>query len=285
MKSKIFVTDFDNYEKSIKRIFKALKIKEKIKEDKIIIKPNLTINKKPPTTTDVNCVKEIIKNILNLKIKSKIFIAEGSGGCDTLKAFEDLGYKELEKEFDVKIIDLNRAERVWLKNENAMVLKKIYFPKILLNSFLINVPVPKEHSSAIITNSLKNMFGIYLSKGYIAEWGILKSIGVIVSRNVFSRGWSKADLHVFGVHKSIYDLNIYKKPDLTICDARIGQKGNEINGIACKPKLNKIIASYDAVACDSYIAKIFGYDWKEIEYLRYCNNKIGSAEDYEIIHI
>jgi len=285
MKSKIFITDFDTYEKSIKRIFKALKIKEKIKEDKIVIKPNLTINKKPPTTTDVNCVREIIKNIFDLKIRSKIFIAEGSGGCDTLKAFKELGYKELEKEFDIKIIDLNRAKRIRIKNESAIALKQIYFPKILLNSFLINVPVPKEHSSAIITNSLKNMFGIYLSKGYIAEWGILKNIGVIVSRNVFARGWSKADLHIFGVHKSIHDLNIYKKPDLTICDARIGQKGNEIDGFPCNPPINKIIASYDPVACDSYVAKIFGWDWKEIEYLRYCNKKIGNAENYEIIEV
>lgn len=286
--SKVIVADFESYEKTIKRVFDALgDLKRKINEKKIVIKPNLTINIPPPVTTSVECVEAIIKEIFRRKIANdkKIIIAEGSGGCDTLDAFKDLGYEKLRKEYNIELVDLNRAERTEIKNENALRLKSLLFPSVLINSFLINVPVPKEHSSAIITCSLKNMFGIYLSKGYLAEWNMLRRIGVVVARKIFARGWSKCDLHVLGVHESIYDLNLYKKPDLTICDARIGQREQEIEGKPCEPPLNKIIASYDAVALDSYVARFFGYDWKEIRYLVYANRKLGNAENFKIIEI
>jgi uncharacterized protein (DUF362 family) len=279
--SKVFETKFESYEKSIAKIFKE--IKPKIKENRVVIKPNLTTNLPPPVTTDIRCVKEVITNLRRI-YNSEIIIAEGSGGCDTLKAFEELSYKKLAKDYDIKLVDLNRAERVELRNRRAIKLKSILFPKVLLNSYLINIPVPKEHSSAKITNSLKNMFGIYLPKSFLVEWNKSKlaKIGVIVSKNIFMRGWNKANLHVLGVHESIYDLNLYKKPDLTICDARVGQIGEEIYG---EPyKLNKIIVSFDPVACDSYVANLFGYSWREIKYLRYCNGVFGSAR-YELIKV
>lgn len=286
--SKVIVAEFESYEKTIRKIFDALgDLKNRIKEEKIVIKPNLTINLLPPVTTSVECVEAILKEILRRSIAKdrKIIVAEGSGGCDTLQAFKDLGYEKLRREFNIELIDLNRAERVELRNEKALKLKSMLFPSVLLNSFLINVPVPKEHSSAIITNSLKNMFGIYLSKGYLAEWNMLRRIGVVVARKIFSRGWSKCDLHVLGVHESIYDINLYKKPDLTICDARIGQMEQEIDGKPCIPAINKIFASYDPVAIDSYVAKLFGHDWKNIKYLVYANGKLGNAEDFDIIEI
>lgn len=287
-KSKVIVAEFESYEKTVRKIFDALgNLRKRIKEEKIVIKPNLTINLLPPVTTSVDCVEAIIKELFrrNLTKDKNVIVAEGSGGCDTLQAFKELGYEKLKKEFNIELIDLNRAERVELRNENALKLKSMLFPSALLNSFLINVPVPKEHSSAIITNSLKNMFGIYLSKGYLAEWNMLKKIGVFVTRKIFARGWSKCDLHVLGVHESIYDINLYKKPDVTICDARIGQREQEINGRPCTPAINKIFASYDAVAIDSYVAKLFGYDWKEIKYLVYSNGILGNAENFDIIEI
>lgn len=287
-KSKVIIAEFESYEKTIRKIFDSLgDLKKRIKEEKIIIKPNLTINLPPPVTTSVECVEAIIKEIFRrgLAKDKKVIIAEGSGGCDTLEAFNDLGYKRLKKDFNIELVDLNRADRIEIRNENALKLKSLLFPSILQDSFLISVPVPKEHSSAIITNSLKNMFGIYLSRGYLAEWNMLQRIGVVVARRIFSRGWSKCDLHVLGVHESIYDLNLYKKPELTICDGKIGQKEQEIDGKPCNPPINKIFASYDPVAIDSFVAKLFGYNWEEIKYLVYANNKLGNAEKFEIIDI
>ena len=281
--SEVFEMDFCNYEESIAKILE--KIEPKIGKTKVVIKPNLTTNLLPPVTTDVRCVREIIRNLREV-FDEKIIIAEGSGGCDTLDAFRDLGYEKLSKEYGIEIIDLNRAERIELRKNEAMKLKSILFPKVLLDSYLINVPVPKEHSSAIITCALKNMFGAYLPKEFLVKWNEskLRKIGVIVAKDIFAKGWSKANLHVLGVDESIYDLNLYKKPDLIICDARIGQRGEEIYGKPCKPPLNKIIASSDPVACDSYVANLFGYSWKEIRYLRYCNEKLGEV-DFEVVRI
>ena len=53
---------FENYADSIKKVLDLIKVNELISNEKrIILKPNLTINKKPPVTTDVRCVEEIMR--------------------------------------------------------------------------------------------------------------------------------------------------------------------------------------------------------------------------------
>ena len=243
------------------------------------MKPNLTTNLSYPITTSSEFVKNLILLIKNFT-KGKILIAEGSGGCETGIAFEKLSYKKISKQLKIKLIDLNREERIKLKNNKALKLKEVWLPKILLDSYLISLPVPKDHSLAVFTCALKNQFGIYLSKDFIKESG---ERGTFIAEKIVEQGWSKNKLHSFGVHESVFDLNLYKKPDLTICDARFGVRGNELG--RKKIEIGKIIASFDPVALDSYIAKIFGYDWRKIKYLVYSHQKIGQAENFEVLKI
>lgn len=202
-----------------------------------------------------------------------------------MMAFKRLGYERISKTLGVELIDLNRAEKIKLKNEKAKKLKEIWFPKILLNSYLISLPVSKEHSSAVFTCALKNQFGIYLSKEYVREYDKekLERMGVFVAKEIWERGWNKGELHEIGVHESIFDLNLYKKPDLVICDGRVGVKGGELGGKEFK--IGKIFASFDPVALDSHLAKIFGFDWRKIKYLVLANKILGEAENFEIVKL
>ena len=100
----------------------------------------------------------------------------------------------------------------------AKALKKFRMPKVLVNSFLVSIPVLKEHDNGVITASLKNLIGIAPSKHY----------RLVVSK------WQKAKLHLLGLHKCIHDINLYKSPDLSVVDGAIGQRGNEINGLITK---------------------------------------------------
>ena len=283
--AKVFEVQFKDLKGSLFKLFESTRIKEILKEkEKIILKPNLTTNIPYPVTTDPKFVEVILEIILSFH-KGQIFIAEGSGGCDTKEAFKKLGYENLAKKFGVKLIDLNREERVKVKNEKSLKLKEIWFPKILLDSYLISLPLPKEHGEAIFTCALKNQFGIYLSKDFVMEYDKekLEKMGVFVAKEIWERGWNKGELHSVGIHESIFDLNLYKKPDFVICDARVGIKGGELGGKEFK--IGKIIASFDPVALDSYLARIFGFDWKKIKYLRLANKVLGEAENFEIVKL
>jgi len=284
MKSKSFVfeTNFDKLETSLLRIFEAMKMQEVLKKEKrILLKPNLTTNLPYPVTTDPKFVKQIIEIIRNFS-DLEIIICEGSGGCDTKRAFEELGYEEISKEFGVKLVDLNKEERVKLRNERALKLKEVWLPKILFSGYLISLPIPKEHSSALFTCALKNQFGIYLSKKAIKEYDKEKfeREEILVVKEIFEKGWNKGELHSIGVHESIFDLNLYRKPDAVICDGRIGVKGHELGGEEFK--IGRIFSSFDPVAIDSYLASIFGIDWKRIKYLVYSNSILGKAENFEV---
>ena len=90
---------------------------------------------------------------------AEIVIAEGTGDInhDTDYVFQKLGYSELSKEIDVPLIDLNIAPLVKLENSSLRIFKELYIPEIVMESYLISVPVLKAHSLAVITGSMKSM--------------------------------------------------------------------------------------------------------------------------------
>lgn len=283
--SEIFEIEFDNFERVFSKIIRALGLKEILKEKKrIILKPNLTTDICYPVTTDPEFVENLIRKFSEF-YKGEILIAEGSGGCETKLAFEKLGYEKLSKKFKINLVDLNLAQRVKLREKRALRLKEVWFPKILLDSYLISLPVPKEHSSAIFTCGLKNQFGVYLSKDSVKEYDKekLEKIKIFVAKKLKEGGWNKRELHSLGVEEAIFDLNLYKKPDLVICDGRVGIRGGELGGKEFK--IGKVFASFDPVALDSYLAKIFGFDWKKIRYLVLANKILGEAENYKVIKL
>lgn len=282
MKSKVIATKFDSFEKAISRIFEEAKLKEVLKgKNRVILKPNLTTNLPYPITTDPQFVESLVKVLLGF-FGGEILICEGSGGCDTKKAFQDLGYEGISRKWKIKTLDLNREERIKFENKNALKLKEVWLPKILFDSYLISLPVPKEHGEAIFTGALKNQFGIYLSKNFVKEYDEekLEKKGIFVAKEIWERGWNKGELHFLGVQETIFDLNLYRKPDFVVCDGRFGVKGGELRGE--RFEIGKIFASFDPVALDSHLAKIFGFDWREIKYLTLSNKVLGKAEDFEV---
>jgi uncharacterized protein (DUF362 family) len=285
MSAKVFSTKFTNFRETLFLILKAIDI-EKVLEGKdlVILKPNLTTDIPYPITTDPKFVESLLE-ILSKIYKGKIVIAEGSGGCDTILAFRKLGFQEISKKYKVDLIDLNREERIKLRNKNAKILTEIWLPKIVFEGFLISLPVPKDHLSAKFTCALKNQFGLYLASDFILDYDEkkLRELGIFAPKEILEAGWNKGELHKIGIDESIFDINLYKKPDLTICDARVGVRGGELGGEEFH--IGKVFASFDPVALDSHLAKIFGYKIEDIKYLVFCHKKIGEAIDYQLVEI
>lgn len=235
---------FVNYESSVHKLLDNTNFKKIIKEKKrIILKPNLTLCKAFPTTTDSKFVEEIIKYIKKYNKKAEIIIAEGSGGDKTDKCFKKLGYEELSKKYKVLLLDLNEAETKKIKSEKFKKFSFIEYPKALLTGFVISLPVLKEHTTAKVTISLKNMLGAF-PKQEDADW--------------------KTSMHKWPIEYSIHDILVCKFPDYAICDASIAQLEHEINGYA---KEIGILIAGEPLEVDKRGAFLLGHDWKRVPHL------------------
>lgn len=267
---KVLIKDFVSYKKTIPEILKEAQLQSLVENQKqILIKPNLTLAKTPPTTTPVELIEEIVK-FLKKYSRAKIIIAEGSGGDDTKRAFEFLGYDKLAKNYQLELIDLNKAKRILKENPRAKKLKKVALPEIAFESFIINVPVLKEHDAAKLTAAMKNVFGFYLNSEFIDK------VGGIFGKALLKHGWwNKSELHFLGVNETIFDLNNYIKFSFNIIDGSVGQRGNEIDGSPCLPPLRKIIAGDNPQEVDIESAKILGIDPETVKYLNKMNGSMN----------
>lgn len=227
----------------------------------IIIKPNLTNSSPPPVTTSAAAV-EAVYLYCKAHTKAEIAIGDGCGSGRTPEIFDALGYTKLAKKYGLKLIDFNQAESVILENKNAFQLKQFHMPRIVQQAFVISLPVLKDHSFTKTTISMKNMFGIAPGKYYAGSW-------------------NKSKLHSPSTDKSVVDVCLYKKPDLSVVDASVALKGMHLAGK--HKKLGLILAGFDCVAVDAIGSELLGHYPKRLEYLKLANGLLGSMDNIEIV--
>ena len=260
--SKVAQVKFVDYQTSIAKALDLINVGEKLPGDElIIIKPNLTLASPPPVTTDVKAAKAVYF-YCKAHTKTTIAIGEGCGSGTTPNVYKKLGYTDFAKKYGIELIDFNYAETVTLENENAFQLKRFYIPKIVQDAYVISLPVLKDHSFTETTIAMKNMFGIAPGKFY-------------------SGGWNKSKLHSPSTDKSVVDVCLYKKPDLSIVDASVALTGMHLSGR--HKNIGLILASFDPVAIDTVGSRLLGHDPAALPYLTLANNLLGSMDNPEII--
>jgi len=260
--SKVAQVKFVDYKNSITKALDLIGAADKLPQDGlIIIKPNLTIASPPPVTTDVRAA-EAVYQYCKAHSKATIAIGEGCGSGTTSNIYSALGYNKLTKKYGIELLDFNDADSIVLENKNALQLKKFHMPKIVQDAYIISLPVLKDHSFTETTIAMKNMFGIAPGKFY-------------------SGGWNKSQLHSPSTDKSVVDICMYKKPDLSVVDASVALTGMHLSG---RPvNIGLILASFDPVAVDTIGSELLGHDPSELPYLTLAHNKLGTMTDYEII--
>ena len=212
----------------------------KIPKDKLIfIKPNLC-DPCPPRSgvvVDIDVAKCLIDHLRTLGIQD-IIIGEGVGPpLEIEKVFEVTRFKELEDE-GVKVEDLDRAERIKIK----WFYGSLIIPRILTNSFYINVAKIKTHTQTTITASLKNQKGLLLSK-------------------------DKKRFHLLGLHEPIAHLAEVVRPDLILIDGIWGLEGDGPSTAGKRKKVGWLIASDNMVEVDSLCCQIIGVDPYRVKHL------------------
>lgn len=260
--SKVSKVKFTDYQSSISKALDLINAPAALtKQGLIIIKPNLTNSYPPPVTTSVKAA-EALYNYCKAHTKAEIMIADGCGSGTTPQVFKKLGYTALADKYGLKLIDLNQAETITLKNDKALILKKFHMPKIVQHAFVISLPVLKDHSFTKTTIAMKNMFGIAPGRFYCGSW-------------------NKSKLHSPSTDKSVVDVCLYKKPDLSVVDATVVLKGMHLSGR--HEKMGLIIAGFDPVAVDTLASKMLGHNPKKMPYLTLSHGIHGSMENIEII--
>ena len=256
--NKVAVAEFTNYKESVKDALDKIDAAKILGEqEKIIIKPNLVSCGEPPVTTDVNHVKAIISYIKKCS-KAKIYVADGSGGCDTDKAFKNLGYDSVEP--DATLVDIDKEESIIKLSKDLPLLKEVFLPSFLMDGFLISAPSLKQHTITKVTLGIKNMIGILPRKHYQGYWVFRKS-----------------KIHKYNIHQAIADVACYRKTDLTIIDGAIGLSKGHLFGKPFNPPKKKTIAGFDPLETDCVGAEMLGYKPMEVKHLRCYKSNLKKA--------
>ena len=253
---------FVDYDKSVAAALDAVGAAERLpNRGLLIIKPNLTNADGPPVTTPVRAAEAVYK-YCTAHSSAKIAIGEGCGSGTTRATFDANGYTDLARRLGIPLIDFNEEPAVTLRNPHALQLREFHMPRIARDAFIISLPILKDHSFTKTTVAMKNMFGLAPAPYYKGNW-------------------NKSKLHSPSTHRSVFDVCLYKRPDLCVVDAVEALAGMHLAGTT--RKLGCILAGLDPVAVDAVASRLLGHDPAKIEYLRLSSGVLGSMDDVRVI--
>jgi uncharacterized protein (DUF362 family) len=199
----------------------------------VVVKPNLCTavpEKCEMSNTDPRIAYAVCELLLTRA--SKVYVVESDGLRQTAwDAFEASGYRKLEKELGVTLVNLSEAEQVEVDVPPA---GKVRLPKLMLQGDLfITLPVLKTHALTYFTGSIKN------------QWGCVPQYDRIL-------------LHQY-LNRMLAELHGIFKPQISIMDGIIAMEGRgPANG---KPRnLNLLLAGRDNVAVDATGMRLAGLD-------------------------
>jgi uncharacterized protein (DUF362 family) len=268
LKTKVYIIKKkpkETVQEVVLRTLKMVPLKARVtdSEKKILINPNWVCNDHSDSgnVTSTDTLEGILTYLIDeAKISpDKIVVADG-GDSSTTQATMKLNDVFRLEEYDIKVTDLNKDDRINnLAIPNPLVLKKVNLAKTAWNaSCIISVPSLKTHSMAETTLSMKNLMGSLLPKNIMHS----------------------------NLHEKIADLTslLRDKMKFQIIDGIIASDGSEIGGSPVRMDL--IVAGEDPVAVDCVGSAIIGYSPKKAKYLKFAEKKgLGTAnmDDIEIV--
>jgi uncharacterized protein (DUF362 family) len=220
------------------KALKAINAGEVVSSKKgVLVKINITIMKTAAdgVTTDPRMVEGIIEFLKDHGIKD-IAIAEG-GGCDVTRAYSELGFNEIARRQNVKLIDINREEGVLKKVPNPYFISEFWIAKPVLEyDCIISAPKLKIHAGEWqVTLAMKNLMGL-LARG------------------------KRGPIH--HEDRGTVDILQLLKPDLSVIDGIVAGERHELWSYPVEMDL--IIAGKDCVATDAVGSAVMGFSENEM---------------------
>ena len=239
-------------------VFRSLKLIEdevlaSIKDKTVLVKPNVVLMDNPLGVTHIDALRAVL-DFLSPHYKKTIIIGE-AGHDNTISGYKNYGYYKLEKEYNVKLVDLNLEPyqyRYVISKDNRPI------PIRVINTFLdpkiytISLARMKTHNYVFVTLALKNVLLAAPVKDAKQNDKAL----------MHTASPAKNDL----CHFNMFQLAQEVYPELAVID---GFEGMEGKGPAWgTPILSKVaLASLDPLAADITATRVMGFDPKTINYL------------------
>lgn len=241
---------------------------------KILIKPNFVSCDIPLCATHVDAVRAIL-DFLTPHYKQQIIIGESTAMKKrTPEGFKNYGYLALQKEYNVKLVDLNENpsyEYRYVFGEGHKPLPvRIISAFLDKNTYIISAARMKTHDRVLVTLSLKNvLLGAPLNDySKNDKWSLHTGENII---NNFCH------FNMFHLAQEIY-------PDLAVIDGFEAMEGNgPTHGTPVDSRV--ALASLDPLAADTVATKIMGFGPELILYFRAMNEAGMGQADLEKIEV
>ncbi len=231
----------------------------------------IKINCNRPDDQLIKTHPDAVRGVLDVIIPMydrQILVGESTAlEVPTEQTYNRFGYFALEKEFNVKMVELNDDDMTY-----TWILDRDLFPErigiinrmIDPNVYIISVTMLKTHDSAITTLCLKN----------VVMGSPLKNPKRGINYKTRMHGYGRPGTQSYPGSPKLLNLNIFKiaqvaRPDLCVLDGLVGAEGDGPN--KCTPVDHKIaLAGTDFVAVDSIGSELMGVPREKIGYLRHC---------------
>lgn len=201
--------------------------------DVVLVKPNIGWDRTPELAANTN--PEVVATLVRLALAAgakevKVF----DHPCeDPRRCYVNSGIMEAAKGAGAKVryVDERRFRKIAVKGENLKTWE-VYQEAVEVDK-IINCPILKHHSSALLTMGMKNLMGLI--------------------------GGERGRLH-WHLDQNIVDLAAFFKPTLVVLDAIRVLTANGPQGGSLKyvKRLNTVAAGVDQVAVDAVGAQLFG---------------------------
>lgn len=228
---------------------------------KVVITPNWVKSKPPQTATVVGpeTLRELIQYVKSFNPR-EVIIATGSGGDDTRKVFEEVGYDRIIGEEGVEFIDLNYGPYTEIELDHHIISKTKINKVIEDMDVLISFTQLKQHEEATISASIKNI----------------------------ALGWPPAEIHGFpkkqtGIHEDLHGFIVAMAKriaiDIAIVSVDKAMIGTGPSDGKAVDTGGLVIASTDPVAADAIAARLLGFLPQAVQYIyALYKDKVGEAD-------
>ncbi len=224
---------------------------------RVLIKPNFVTTNRPLCATHVDAIRAIL-DVITPHFKGEILIGESTASRKgTFDGYKNYGYLALEKEYGIKLIDLNKQtyhrSYVFGKGNRPLGLRLIdtFFDPDL---YIISAAKLKTHDRVVTTLSLKNVLLAAPLNDYKKN-----DKGITHTQNNFQKETV--------LHYNLFHLAQQIWPDLSVIDGFEGMEGE--GPVGGDPYDSRItVASTDPLAADKVATKVMGFDPDQIMYLQ-----------------
>jgi uncharacterized protein (DUF362 family) len=239
-------------------------VEAKVREQ-VLLKPNFLSSENQLASTHADAMRGAIDFLLSVPSPpDEIIIAEGGNEQYSGEAFQNFGYHDLVREYDlpIRLIDLN-SETEWEETTIFTATREervVRMPKTVLDCpCTISVAVAKTHDVCVVTLAQKNMIMGTLQK----------------EDRIWMHGFPSHPDRILPDEAQVLNVNLirlsqYIKADIGIVDGTVGLQGNGPGGTDVVP-MGAAAASADVFAVDAVMSKAMGFEPMQLGLLHYAD--------------